>query len=168
MAEIATASPDDAAGIADVHYAAFPSPSEATLVRELERDGDLIISLVAREDDKVTGHIAFSKMQGSADGKSVAALAMAPVAVLPERHGHGIGSALIRRGIEQSREQGWDIIFVLGDPNYYGRFGFSKEAAGAYECVHSGPYLQALTLKPDWQIPAKAIVYYAPAFEKVS
>lgn len=74
------------------------------------------------------------------------ALALAPIAVHPERQGLGIGSALVREGLARAAAGGWDAVLVLGDPAYYERFGFRRETARGYGCVYAGPYLLGLEL----------------------
>jgi putative acetyltransferase len=91
------------------------------------------------------------------------ALGLAPVAVRVGRRRQGIADRLIRVGIDLARAGGWQALFVLGEPDYYGRFGFSASAAARYDCVYAGPYLMALPLGPDLPAPNGA-VSYAPAF----
>jgi putative acetyltransferase len=135
---------------------AFGRKDEASLVDELRRDGDLIISLVALEDDLPCGHVAMSRLQSPQR-----ALALAPLAVIKPRQRSGIGSALVRHAIERTRALGYEMIFVLGDPNYYTRFGFSTEAAASFPCRYAGPHFMALNLTET--ITPGAVVY-APAF----
>lgn len=150
--------PDDIAAIRQVHVAAFPSSAEADLVDRLRRDGDAVISLVAVDDDRVIGHALFSKMRAP-----FRALGLAPVAVTEEKRRQGVAAALIRNGIRQAEDAGWDAVFVLGDPAYYGRFGFSAEAAAAFDCPFAGPHFMLLILNPK-TMPATGRVDYAPAF----
>jgi putative acetyltransferase len=77
----------------------------------------------------------------------------------------GVGSALIRAGIEEARAQGWEAIFVLGDPDYYRRFGFDAGLAARFDCAYASPYLMALALRDD--LPARGHVAYAPAFARL-
>ena len=117
--------PEDAPAIHALITAAFGQEEEANLVDALRRDGDLWLSLVAEgEDGEITGHIALSRLKSPKH-----ALALAPVSVAPDRQGAGIGSALIKKSIEEARRWREAVIFVLGDPAYYTRFGFSREAA---------------------------------------
>src|SRR5580704_8968182 len=109
--------PSDVAAICVVEVAAFPTPAEARLVDDLRAAGDAVFSLVAVDGGRVVGHAMFSKMAAP-----FPALALGPVAVLPERQRTGIGSLLIRDGIARSEAAGWTGIFVLGNPAYYGRF----------------------------------------------
>ncbi|MBI9016194.1 MAG: N-acetyltransferase [Phycisphaerae bacterium] len=109
---------------------AFGSETEAELVRQLLRDPSAkpLLSLLAMEDEKAVGHILLTKatLQDNEDAASIAILA--PVAVLPEYQNRGIGTMLIEDGLLRLRLSGTDLVFVLGDPDYYQRFGFRPDA----------------------------------------
>ncbi len=150
--------PSDHAAVRDLVAAAFGQPDEADLVERLRADGDAAIALVAEDNGSVVGHILFSRMQAP-----FRALGLAPVSVAPERQGTGIGSRLIRAGLERAQAEGWQGVFVLGDPAYYRRFGFDPALAKGFTSAYSGPYLMAIALGgelPERQGP----VDYAPAF----
>lgn len=149
----------DRAAIRKLHTAAFPSPAEADLVDRLRRDGDAAISLVAVENDRVIGHVMFSKMRAP-----FKALGLAPVAVIQENRGQGVAATLIREGIRQAEDADWEAIFVLGDPAYYERFGFEAKAAAAFACPFAGPHFMMLALVKGEQLPQEGRVDYAPAF----
>ena len=119
--------PGDRDAIRAVHEVAFPTPQEADLVDALRVDDDLVLSLVAIEDGAIVGHIAFSRMTVKSDTGEFAALALAPVAVIPEFQREGVGSTLIENGLELLAKKGEKLVFVLGEPDYYGRFGFQRE-----------------------------------------
>ena len=155
----------DAAAIRAVHLHAFPTSAEADLVERLERDGDSVISLVA-EDGGIIGHVLLSRMEAQADGRAINALGLAPVAVLPERQRQGIGSSLIEAALREARKLRADIIFLLGEPAYYGRFGFDAQAARPFASPYAGPYFHALALA---QLPpvASGLATYAPAFAEL-
>lgn len=138
---------------------AFPASVEADLVDRLRRDGDLAISLVATEDDAVVGYAAFSPMTAP-----FKALGLGPVAVAPDQHRRGIGSRLIQDGLSLAKKNGWDAVFVLGDPAYYTRFGFDAAAASGFASTYAGPYFMLLSLSGT-ELPARSgSVAYAPAF----
>jgi putative acetyltransferase len=163
MADVRAERADDRAGIRSVHLAAFPTPAEADLVEQLRRDGDAVISLVAVEADRIVGHVLFSRMRVDADARQLSALALAPVAVIPGRQGCGIGSALVEAGIEAGSKE-FDMIFVLGEPGYYGRFGFDAEAAAPFASPYAGPYLQARAMNA-LAAPRSGRAEHAAAFE---
>ncbi|RJF93298.1 GNAT family N-acetyltransferase [Sphingomonas cavernae] len=156
--------PGDAAAIRAVNCAAFPTEAEADLVEALRADGDAAISLVAEDNDEIVGHVLLSTMQVSADGRAVRAAGLAPVAVVPGRQAQGIGSALVRSAIDAARAQGFEMLFLLGEPEYYGRFGFSVEAAAPFASPYAGPYFQALMLEPAMVSPKAGDARYARAF----
>ena len=120
--EIRTETPDDFEAIRSVIAEAFGQDYEAKLVDDLRNAGDLVISLVAELDGKICGHVALSRLQSPPD-----ALALAPVSVSSSKQTQGIGSALIYDALRRARELGSVIVFVLGEPSYYTRFGFSSD-----------------------------------------
>ena len=164
MADVRAERADDRAGIRSVHLAAFPTPAEADLVEQLRRDGDAVISLVAVEADRIVGHVLFSRMRVDADARQLSALALAPVAVIPGRQGCGIGSALVEAGIVEAGSKEFDMIFVLGEPGYYGRFGFDAEAAAPFASPYAGPYLQARAMNA-FCAPRSGRAEHSAAFE---
>ena len=161
---IRPATETDAAAIRKVHEAAFPTAAEADLVEQLGRDGEAVVSLVAVDEGNVVGHILLSRMRVEADGIPVRGLGLAPVAVLPDRQHSGIGSTMIREAIAAARADGAAMIFVLGEPEYYGRFGFESAAAAPFRSPYAGPYFQALTIGRETALPARGRADYAPAF----
>jgi putative acetyltransferase len=138
---------------------AFLQPAEAKLVDRLRADGEAVISAVAVDAGNVVGHVMFSRMSAP-----FRALGLAPVAVKPDLQGNGIGSELIRWGLAQAKADKWQGVFVLGDPKYYERFGFSVELAGGFESPYAGEHFMALAL--NGALPATSgKVEYAAAFE---
>lgn len=127
--------------MAAVVAAAFGGDDEARLVARLHGDGDAAISLVADEQGAIVGHILLSRLVAP-----VRALALAPLAVAPGRQGSGVGSALVRVAIDRARQGGWQAIFVLGDVDYYGRFGFDGASAAGFSSPYAGPHFMALAL----------------------
>lgn len=117
----------DRSAIASIHRAAFGQEEEAMLVDRLREDGDALLSLVAEIDGRVVGHVLFSRMGIDSAGALVPAVALAPIGVRPEHQRRGIGGALIRRGLDSLRETEETTVIVVGDPGYYGRFGFAVD-----------------------------------------
>jgi putative acetyltransferase len=154
--------PGDIAAIRVVEEAAFGQSAEARLVDDLRTAGDSIFSLVAVDNGTVVGHALFSRMKAP-----FPALALAPVAVLPERQRMGVGSRLISEGIARSEAAGWLGIFVLGDPAFYRRFGFDAGKASGFISPYAGPHLMALPLGRS-ELPANAgSIQHAPAFARL-
>jgi putative acetyltransferase len=154
--------PADVAAIRAVNEAAFGGAQEADLVDALRHDGDLLLSLVADAGDVVAGHVAFSRMQVGGDP----AVALAPVAVLPAQQRRGIGTALIGEGLRRLGQSGETLVFVLGEPAYYGRFGFAAAPAARFDTPYPGAYFQSLALSP--RAPSSGTVRYARAFAALS
>jgi len=128
MIEIRSEEPGDSAAIQEVHTKAFGGPLEAKLVRLITERKKALISLVAVSEDSVVGHILFSRVTIANSPAAFSGVGLAPVAVLPKSQRQGIGSKLIREGLERCRQAGYDAVVVLGDPAYYSRFGFVRAA----------------------------------------
>lgn len=127
MINIRNETPEDRQAIRIVVESAFGGPDEAILVERLREAGKAAISLVATEDDRVIGHILFSRVTLEShpdDDRPLAAIGLAPLAVLPEFQNRGVGSLLTRAGLEECRKAGYQCAVVLGHPHYYPRFGF--------------------------------------------
>jgi putative acetyltransferase len=116
------------------------------------------MSLVAVDGDRIVGHLLLSRMAAP-----FRALGLGPVAVRPEHQRMRAGSRLIHAGIERAKQTGWQGIFVLGDPRFYGRFGFDRALTSSFECRYSGPHFMALILDDSIQT-LSGPVDYAPAF----
>ena len=154
--------PGDEAAIAAVVSGAFGGQQEADLVTRLRENGDLVLSLVVEDGDRIVAYVGFSRVWIEHDGARAPGISLAPVAVLPDAQRKGTARALIGAGHLRLKLLGETIVFVLGDPDYYKRFGFSHEAAKRFACVYQGEHLQALRLSPD--APSEGEVIYAAAF----
>jgi putative acetyltransferase len=145
---------------------AFGGMDEVDLVRNLRRDGDLLLSLVAESSSAIVGHIAFSRMliDTEAGQVSVSAVSLAPVAVRPDCQRQGIGSALIHEGLKRLR-QDESIVIVLGHPDYYPRFGFSSTLAKPIRNPFNSPDAwMALELRNGALASVRGCARYARAF----
>jgi putative acetyltransferase len=134
------------------------SHTEQHIVNALRRAGKLTISLVAEIDDRIVGHVAISPVSIS-DG-ALGWFGLGPIAVLPEQQRHGIGSQLMREALRLLRDRGASGCVVLGEPEYYGRFGFRV----APDLVLTGvppEYFQAIGFDAS---SAAGIVTYHEAF----
>ncbi len=155
---IRPAKKQDCEQIRELHLSAFPD-NEGPVVAELatallqEKSRPATLSLLAEiTEDKgaVVGHVAFSPVNlvnpAAHPAPACRAYILAPLAVHPNRQKQKIGSALVREGIALLSQRGLDLLFVYGDPAYYGRFGFTAEPAACY----LPPY--SLTYSFGWQV----------------
>ena len=156
--------PGDAESIRRVNEAAFEGPAEADLVEALGAGGFTLVSLVAVEVHAVVGHILFSRLRIESAEAVVDAVALAPLAVLPAFQGRGIGSALVREGLEKCRQAGESIVVVVGHPAFYPRFGFSQALTARLESQYAGESFMALELQPSALASVSGAVVYAPPF----
>ncbi len=152
---------DDAAAVKSILTAAFSGSAEADLVERLRRDGDLVLALAA-DDGEVRGYVAFPRLRVEHADGARDVVGLAPVAVAPDRQRRGIGSALIREGHRRLVERGESLIFVLGYPAWYRRFGYSLAAAAPFRSEYAGPHFMALRLNESAPITGK--VRYPAAF----
>jgi putative acetyltransferase len=164
---IRPAKSSDHAAIRALVSDAFGQPDEADLVERLRADGDVLVELAAEEEGAVIGHILYSRLAIIRPGETLAAAALAPVAVAPAHQRQGVGAALIRAGNAACAGQNLAAIIVLGHSHYYPRFGFSAEAAESLDAPFSGPAFMALELAPD-RLRGGGRVIYAPAFGALS
>lgn len=151
----------DRAAIRRVEEAAFGRAAEADLVERLVAGGDVVLELVAEGGDGVVGHILFSRLAVETPRGRFPAVALAPLAVDPARQNEGVGAALVEDAHGRLRIAGETLSIVLGDPAYYGRFGYNHARAHGFESDFQGEALQALA----WDdAPADGRLVYAQAF----
>ncbi len=140
MTRIRLATNLDREDIRKVHLRAF-SKDERQVVSTVavnllgEETSPETISLVTETDGALLGHIAFSPVTIE-NRKNWEGYILAPLGVLPECQNRRIGSNLIEDGIERLSKMGVNVLFVYGDPKYYGKFGFNADLASKY----SPPY----------------------------
>jgi putative acetyltransferase len=124
----------------EINKLAFQQEDESKLIENIRKGENFIpeLSLVAEIDNKIVGHILFSKIQiiGSSVFES---LALAPMAVIPDLQKQGIGTALINKGMKKAKEMGFDSIIVLGHSEYYPKFGFLKASKWNITCPFEVP-----------------------------
>ncbi|MBM3128701.1 MAG: N-acetyltransferase [Chloroflexi bacterium] len=120
-----------------VNTRAFGQPAEANVVDTLRKNCLAGESLVALDGDKIVGHILFTPAVIEAERKEIVGMGLAPMAVLPEFQRQGIGSKLIRTGLDEMRKTEQPFVIVLGHPEYYPRFGFVR--ASRYGIVSQYP-----------------------------
>lgn len=139
--------------------AARSSGTEPAIVDALRKAGALYLSLVAVQDGVVVGHVAFSPVL--IDGRDFCWMGLGPISVLPPFQHRGIGTALIEEGLRKLRRENVGGCVVLGDPGYYGRFGFSASHALSYDEVPP-EYFQSLVMTGG---PAAGTVTYHAGFD---
>lgn len=154
----------DRAAIYEIHREAFGGEDESRLVDALRAGGYHRVSLVAEEQGTVVGHVLFSDIEIVRPAARLPVLALAPVGVLPRRQNQGIGSQLIRAGLELVRAAGHTIVLVVGHPTYYPRFGFSAELALQLDCLYAGEAFMALELTRGALRDVHGRVEYSPPF----
>lgn len=130
-ASVRSAEESDCRAIADVVTEAFgpaEGPEIVQLLADLSADPSAqpVLSLVATMDRRVVGHVCFTRARMEAGKREVRAAILAPLAVLPDFQSRGIGGQLVREGLRQLEAAGVDLVFVLGHPDYYPRFGFAE------------------------------------------
>jgi putative acetyltransferase len=162
--------PIDLDQIHEVHQAAFAGSQEADLVDAIRSSAAFVqgLSLVAVTDDgSVLGHVLLSRIElvpDDADAERLAVLALAPIAVLPQHQGRGIGTALLHEAIGAADTRDEPMIAVVGAPSLYERFGFvpaaDQEIRGPYDDAGAASQVR---LRPGARVPAGALVY-TPAF----
>ncbi len=159
--------PSDFAAVFAVPEAAFERPNEARLVELLRSETHPQLSLLAEVDSQVVGHVFFSPMRIESSRPAPAVGGLAPVGVLPELQRRGIGSALVREGLHQCVDLGWQAGFLLGDPAYYSRFGFVLAAPLGVRYRHESfdPAFQVLELSPDALRGCEGWAHYHEAFD---
>ncbi|HEV2955182.1 MAG TPA: N-acetyltransferase [Xanthobacteraceae bacterium] len=145
---------------------AFGGTYESRLVARLRQAGLVAVALVGEEDGQIIGHIVMSRLPAQLDGRAVRALALAPMAVQPDRQRRGVGARLLAAALERARAREAQAIFVLGHPAYYSRFGFSSGLAAKITAPFTGPSFMALELVPGTLSGVAGAVAYPAAFER--
>lgn len=160
--ELRIANQKDHAAIDTLVLAAFEAPEEAGLVKALRGKGEIIYEWVALSGDKITGHLVLSRMEAPPN-----TLALAPVSVTPEAQNQGIGSALINAALAQAKADGWVCAVVLGDPAYYGRFGFDVAVAQDFKTPYPVEYTGIAVFKPDQFAKLPRALNYPATFDGI-
>jgi putative acetyltransferase len=167
---IRSETPEDVPAIRRVNEAAFGQGTEADMVDKLRKRGALTLSLVAVKDGQIVGHITFSPVRIESPGSSFEAIALAPMSVLPAYQRQGIGSKLVRAGLKDCRQLGYDIVVLVGHPNYYPRFGFIPARPKGLECEFEVPNEAwlVLELKKGALAGRRGTVRFQPEFKEAA
>lgn len=166
-----TAEIDDKKSVRSIHEKAFGQPDEANLVEAVSCSDSFIkeLSILAELDDQVVGHILYSSVKlDKYPDKRI--LALAPVAVLPQYQHKGIGTKLIEVGNKKADELSFELITVLGEPDYYQRFGFRTSTEHGIKCpfkVEAKFYMVLPLSHYEKETSASVTVIYPKPFQNV-
>ena len=152
----------DRAALNLIYPMAFPDEDLLPVLNALLDEPDGVLSLVAQDGADIIGHVVFTR--GTVAGSDAALALLGPLAVIPARQKQGIGQLLVRRGLERLTENGVARVCVLGDPGYYGRFGFVQDTETSPPCPIPddwAPAWQALSLS-DRSAPRGVLTLPAP------
>jgi putative acetyltransferase len=158
--------PKDAAAVRRVHQAAFPTAAEADLVDRLRAGGKAAVSLVAEDGGQIVGHIIFSPVSFDPPVPATA-FALAPMAVLADHWKHGVGRRLVQNGLAECHARGAGLVVVVGEPDYYERFGFEPASRhGLRDEFGAEGAFQVFLLDAGAHPPPGTLVKYVPEFDK--
>ncbi len=162
MIDIRDEQPGDATAVRDVNGLAFGQDEEGRIVDALRDNGAASLSLVAVNGEAIVGHIMFSPLSV---GDLVGA-GLGPMAVIPSHQRQGIGSRLVRAGIERLKSAGCPFVVVIGHPSFYPRFGFQLAAAYGLTCEWDVPadVFMVNILNPDVAGSLRGVARYRAEF----
>lgn len=162
---------EDYAVIFEVNKLAFGQENEAHLVENIRQAANFNpkLSLVAIKNEKIVGHLLFSPIVIQTPKDNIPALALAPLAVRPEFQNQGIGSKLVKQGLEECQSLGHKVVVVIGHPNYYTRFGFSSATAKGLKAPFPVPdeAFMVLELVSGALDEISGMIKYPPVFDEV-
>lgn len=138
---IKKATDSDLNDVLHIETEAFGHSKESNLVNSLLNDDSAkpLLSLLAIDDGVAVGHILFTKVRITGNEDALSAMILAPLAILPEAQGKGVGGNLIKEGLRKLYRSKVDLVFVLGHPEYYPRFGFKPAGAQGFEAPYPIP-----------------------------
>jgi len=141
---IRTSTKTDVKDLLNVQAQAFgkeEGPEIVDLVDKLLSDPSAhpLLSLVATREERTIGHILFTNARIRRSKKSLSAAILAPLAVLPDAQNQGVGGRLIKEGLRLLSDSGVELLFVLGHPGYYPRYGFKPAGAYGFEAPYPIP-----------------------------
>ena len=168
MITIRKETPGDRLAVRYINKQAFGSDVEPDLIDKLRVRQAVTLSLVAVQENELLGHILFSPVTVESGSAVVNAVALGPMSVLPEYQRQNIGSQLVRAGLEELHQAGHEIVVVLGNPDYYQRFGFSPTSKYGIKCEFDVPdeVFMALELREGALAEVSGTVKYQPEFSE--
>jgi putative acetyltransferase len=156
--------PADRGHVFAVEAAAFARPLEAELVETLRASAWPRLSLVAELDGEIVGHVFFSPVSIEGAPAAPACAGLGPLAVLPARQRLGVGAALVQEGLCRCSALGWKAVFLLGNPAYYARFGFTLAAERGLHYEELDAAFQVIELEAGALHGCRGQVRYHEAF----
>ncbi|HOO91091.1 MAG TPA: N-acetyltransferase [Syntrophales bacterium] len=140
--KIREATESDLQDVLHIEAAAFGYDKEANLVKGLLSDSTampLLSLLAVNNDGEAVGHILFTTIRLTDTHDTTSAMLLAPLAVMPHAQDQGVGGELIKEGLRLLSERGVDLVFVLGHPGYYPRYGFQPAGMHGFEAPYPIP-----------------------------
>lgn len=161
--------PGELEEVFQIYLAAFGRFQEPVLVSALRAHHGLLLSLVAVSEAGLVGGVAFSPVALEPPVPGLELAGLAPLAVLPAYQGQGIGSQLVRTGLQHCRDQGVAAVLLVGEPEFYGRFGFVPASRFQIRCEFEVPeaYWLARELHPGALAGVSGLARYRPEFHEL-
>jgi putative acetyltransferase len=158
----------DWSAVLQVNASAFKTPAEANLVDRLRQEAQPVVSMVAEDGGVVVGHIMFSPVTLTGY-PALKIMGLGPMAIAPGLQRKGIGSSLVRAGLEECKKLSFGAVVVLGHPEYYPRFGFVPSIRFGIRWEHQVPeeVFMMLELESGFLDGASGIIRYHAAFDDV-
>jgi len=169
MVTVRKEKPEDIKQIYSVNEQAFGVSTEAEIVDALRENCPGTLSLLAEDDGEIIGHIFFSPAEIEWMGKVIRGMGLAPMAVRPDRQRQGIGSQLVKAGLEILEEQGCPYVIVLGHPGFYPKFGFEPASKYGLTCQWEGVPDEAfmvIVMEPSSLLGVKGVAKYRDEFDE--
>lgn len=152
-----------------INAEAFETEAEANLINALRKSGISYISLVAEEGEDIVGHIFFTPVELTDSKSELKIMGLAPMAVASKHQKKGIGSQLVKEGLEHCLTQYYDAVVVLGHPQYYPKFGFLPSVKYGIKSEYDVPddVFMLLELKKGVFEKGQGIIKYHDAFGNI-
>jgi putative acetyltransferase len=152
-----------------IYLAAFGRLQEPVLVSSLRENQGLLLSLVAISQGGLVGGVAFSLLTLEPAVNRLCLAGLAPLAVLPAYQGRGIGFRLVQVGLQLCRQRGVDAVFLVGEPEFYGKFGFGPASDFNIRCEFEvpGAYWLGQELLPGALVGVSGLARYRPEFHEL-